>query len=85
METLISWITKYSPQVVFLLVLGASLVFAMREIFKKAISTGFDKHKEEVNLALKRKSNFKERLLLDQYELTKKLQEDIVNIGADLN
>jgi hypothetical protein len=70
---------------VFLLACGAVLVFVFRYIVEKAVEAEFDKRNKRIELLLTRRSNFEEKVLLDQYETVTKLQLALGKIGADLN
>jgi hypothetical protein len=50
MNDIFTWLTKYSPPVVLLISLGAILIFLVKHITEKAISTQFDKFKKEVRV-----------------------------------
>ncbi len=42
MAELLDWLTKYSPAVVLLIALGAAVLFVIKLIVEKSISSGFD-------------------------------------------
>ena len=85
MDSILSWITKYSPPIVLLIALGAVLVFLLKNVTEKVISAQFDQYKKEVDLRLQRRSNFEERILLDRYMFVRDIQTRIVRVMTDLN
>jgi hypothetical protein len=85
MNDIFTWLTKYSPPVVLLISLGAILIFLVKHITEKAISTQFDKFKKEVDLRLQRRSNFEERVLLERYTLVRDIQARIGKVMTNLN
>ena len=85
MNVLIEWAGQYSAPVVALLGCGAALVFVFRYIVEKVVEAEFDKRNKRLELLLERRSDFEEKLLLDQYEVVTNLQLKLGNIGADLN
>jgi hypothetical protein len=85
MNEIIEWAGKYSAPAVFLLACGAVLVFVFRYIVEKAVEAEFDKRNKRIELLLTRRSDFEEKVLLDQYETVTKLQLALGKIGADLN
>ena len=84
MNELIEWAGQYSAPVVFLLACGAALIFVFRFIVEKAVEAEFDKRNKRLELLLERRSNFEEKVLLDQYEAVTTLQLKLGHIGADL-
>lgn len=85
MNELIKWAGQYSAPVVILLACGAALIFVFRYVVEKAVESEFDKRNKRLELLLERRSNFEEKVLLDQYEVVTQLQLKLGNIGADLN
>jgi hypothetical protein len=71
--------------VVVLLALGAAAIYVLKNVMENAISAQFDKHTRQIALLLERRARFEEKILLDQYELVKALQAEIIDIAADLN
>lgn len=61
MDDIITWLTKYSPPIVFLLVIGAIFIYLVKLITEKTISNEFDKHKKVFELDLEKRSNFEEK------------------------
>jgi hypothetical protein len=85
MDSVLGWLTKYSPPIVLLIALGAALIFVLKYVTENAISAQFDQYKKEVNLRLERRSNFEERILLDRYTLVHDIQSKIARVMTDLN
>ena len=85
MDNFLSWLTKYSPPIVFLIALGAVFIFAFKNITENAISAQFDQYKKEVELRLQRRSNFEERILLDRYTVIRDIHTKIQRVMTDLN
>lgn len=85
MDTLFAWPSQYSTPVVTLLALSAAGIYVLKNVMESAISAQFNKHTRQIELLLERRARFEEKVLLDQYELVKALQADIIDVGADLN
>ena len=66
-NSILDWLTKYSPPVVLLLALGGMFIFVSKQVTENVITANFEKYKKEVELRLQRRSNFEERVLLDRY------------------
>jgi len=84
-DSILDWLTKYSPPIVLLIGLGAVFLFAFKNITENAISAQFDQYKKEVELRLQRRSNFEERILLDRYTILRDIQSRIQRVMTDLN
>jgi hypothetical protein len=85
MDSILSWLTKYSPPVVLLLALGAAFILVSKQVTENAISAQFEQYKKEVELRLQRRSNFEERVLLDRYVLLREIHSKIGRVMTDLN
>ena len=85
MNQILSWLTDYSPAVVAVLAFGSALVYVLKIVTEKAISTEFDRYKKEIELKLERRSNFEEKILLDRYTSVVDLQTRIGRVMTDLN
>ena len=85
MDEILKWAGQYSAPVVILLACGAALIFVFQHVVEKSVESEFDKRNKRIELLLQRRSNFEEKVLLDQYETVTKLQLKLANIGADLN
>jgi hypothetical protein len=83
-DSILDWLTKYSPPIVLLIGLGAVFLFAFKNITENAISAQFDQYKKEVELRLQRRSNFEERILLDRYTILRDIQSRIQRVMTDL-
>jgi hypothetical protein len=84
-DSILDWLTKYSPPIVLLIGLGAVFLFAFKNITENVISAQFDQYKKEVELRLQRRSNFEERILLDRYTILRDIQSRIQRVMTDLN
>jgi hypothetical protein len=84
-DELLEWAGQYSAPVVIPLACGATLIFIFQHVVKKAVEVEFDNRNKRLELLLQRRSNFEEKVLLDQYEAVAELQLKLGNIGADLN
>ncbi len=73
-DEILKWAGQYSAPVVILLAFGAALIFVFQQVVKKVVETEFDKRNKRLELLLQRRSNFEEKVLLDQYETATKLQ-----------
>jgi hypothetical protein len=85
MDSILSWLTKYSPPVVMLLALGGVFILVSKQVTENAISAQFEQYKKEVELRLQRRSNFEERVLLDRYVLLREIHSKIGRVVTDLN
>ena len=85
MDSILDWLTKYSPPIVLLIGLGAVFLFAFKNITENTISAQFDRYKKEVELRLQRRSNFEERILLDRYTMLRDIQSRMQRVLTDLN
>jgi hypothetical protein len=84
-DDILGWLTKYSPPVVLLLVLGGIFIFVSKQMIENTISAQFQQYKKEVELRLQRRSNFEERVLLDRYALLRDIHHKIGRVMTDLN
>jgi hypothetical protein len=85
MDTLLAWLSQYSAPVVTLLALSAAGIYVLKNVMESTISAQFNKHTRQIELLLERRARFEEKVLLDQYELVKALQAEIIDVAADLN
>ncbi|WP_114748911.1 hypothetical protein [Pleomorphovibrio marinus] len=85
MEDILNWVSTYSPPIILLIALGASLIYIIKQVTEKAINHQFDKYKKEVELKLERRSSFEERVLIDRYTLIKEIQTKLGSIATNLN
>jgi hypothetical protein len=85
MDSVLEWLTKYSPPIVLLIALGAVLIFVLKTATENAISSKFEEYRKEIGLRLERRSNFEERILLDRYSLVHDIQTKIGRVTTDLN
>jgi hypothetical protein len=85
MDQILAWANDYSALGATFLVGGAALVYVIRIVVDKAIAAEFDKRNKRLELLLKRRSDFEERVLLDQYESVSRFILMLGKIGADLN
>lgn len=85
MDKILSLLTDYSPAIVTLLACSSALVYVLKNVTEKAISTEFDRYKKEIELKLERRSKFEEKILLDRYTSVVDLQTRIGRVMTDLN
>ena len=85
MDSILGWLTQYSPPVVLLLALGGVFIFVSKQVTENAISAQFEHYKKEVELRLQIRSNFEERVLLDRYILLREIHSKIGRVVTDLN
>ena len=85
MEDILNWLSTYSPPIVLLIVLSASLIYIIKQVTEKAITHQFDKYKKDIELKLERQSNFEERVLIDRYNLIKEIQTRLGSVMTNLN
>jgi hypothetical protein len=85
MDWVLELLQQHSPAAIMLIVLGAVLVFVLKQMTERAISNGFDQFKKEIELKLTRRSNFEEKVLLDRYTMTRDLESRIQRVMTDLN
>lgn len=84
MDHLIQWANNYSAPVAILLAIGAALVFVLRHVVVKAVEVEFERRNKRLELLLQRRSNFEEKVLLDQYQAVTELQWRLGEISANL-
>lgn len=84
METIIGWIASYSLPVVILLIFGACLVYVLKEVTAKSVSSALDRYAKEVELRLERRSEFEQRVLIDRYILVKELSTRLESVLTNI-
>jgi hypothetical protein len=85
MSEILEWVTRYSPPVILLLAAGAAVVYVLEHATEQAIKTQFDRYSKEMELRLKRRSDFEQKILLDRYELVTGLAVRLGRVTTDLN
>ena len=85
MDQILEWLSQYSAPVVLLLAFGAAVAFALQQVAERVIAAQFARQQKQLDLLMTRRSNFEERVLLDQYEMVTTLQLRLAGIGADVN
>ena len=85
MQIILEWAKSYSAPAAILLVCGAALIYILQRIVEKTIEAQFDVRSKRLELLLQRRSNFEEKILLDQYAAVSDLQLRIKKIEADIN
>ena len=85
MEHLLKWLSNYSTPVVMLLVVGAAALYSSQTIIKKTVESEFEKRNSRIELMLKRRSSFEEKILLDQYSTIRKFNHNLASISANVN
>jgi hypothetical protein len=84
-EALIEWATKYSPGVLALLIVATAAVYVLKLLTEKVVAGQFDRYAKQMELRLKNRSDFEQRILLDQYALVSDLAEQLGRVATDLN
>ena len=84
MEQLLTWAANYSMPVLILLAIGSAFTFVFQKIVEKAVEAQFDRRTKRIELLLEKRSNFEEKVLLDQYKTVADLQTKLSRVGADL-
>jgi len=84
-DSILTWLTKYSPPVVLLIALGGTFIFIAKQIMENTISAQFQQYKKELELRLQRRSNFEERVLIDRYTMVRDIHHKIGRVMTDLN
>src|SRR5882762_7793199 len=84
METILQWLGRYSAPVVLLLAMAGVLVFVMKNVTEKAISSQFDRYTKQITLKLEKRSNFEEKVLLDRYEVIRQLGTRLGRVETNL-
>jgi hypothetical protein len=74
MKDLYELLTQNSPFFIIMVLVLVSTVFVLKLIFEKSLSTEFDKYKKSMELKLKKRSRFDEKILLDRYNLIRDIQ-----------
>jgi hypothetical protein len=85
MDSILNWLSKYSPPIVLLIAICAVLIFLLKDITEKAISSQFDRYSKQIDLRLQRRSSFEEQVLLDRYNRIRDIQTKITRVMTDLN
>lgn len=84
MSEIVKWLETYSPAVVALMAVIASLIYFVKIITEKAITRQFDRYAKVIDLQLQRNSNFEERILTERFTLLRKIYSKIDGIFTDL-
>lgn len=84
-EALMVWATKYSPGVLALLIVATAAVYVLKLLTEKVVANQFELYTKQTELRLKNRSDFEQRILVDQYELVSDLAERLGRIATDLN
>jgi hypothetical protein len=85
MTQLLDWLTKYSPAVVLLLAFGAGLLFVIKLIVEKSITSEFDAKSKVFESLLKRRSAFEEKVLSDRFALITGLSTRLERVMTNMN
>jgi len=80
MDRIIQLLKDYSPAFAVLVAIEASIVFSLKLLLEKSLSAQFDKLARAEN----RKSNFREKVDRDCYELLSASQKRIVKVSTQL-
>lgn len=85
MEVILEWAKDYSAPVVLLLAFGAALLFVFQRLAEKSVESMFERRNQRIELLLRRRSSFEEKVLTDRYSAVAELALRLGKIGADLN
>ena len=85
MTQLLEWLTQYSPPIVLLLAFGAGLLFIIKLIVEKSISSAFDAKSKAFEKLLERRSAFEEKVLSDRFTLVTELSARLERVVTNLN
>lgn len=85
MEALMEWASKYSPGVLALLIVATAAVYVLKLLTDKVVASQFDRYVMQMELRLKQRSDFEQKILLDQYELVCDLAERLLRVATDLH
>lgn len=85
MSEILNWLGTYSWPVVLLICIGGALLFCFKLITEKAILREMDRYARQVELALQRRSNFEERILIERYAVLRDLNSRLMKIVTDIN
>jgi hypothetical protein len=85
MDSILKWLTQYSPPAVLLIGLAAASLYMFQMVTEKAISANFDKYKKEIELRLQKRSNFEERILLDRYTIIRDIHMRLTKVMTNIN
>jgi hypothetical protein len=85
MDTILEWMSKYSPPVVAILLLGAGFLIVAKKVIENAIDKRFERVEKQNSLLLERLSRFEEKVFLDKYQLVTALFYKLVRVASDLD
>lgn len=85
MAEILSWLKDYSPAMVLLLALGASILFVLKLTVEKSIAANFDAHTKKIELHLARRSSFEEKVLTERFALVTSLSARLEKVMTNLN
>jgi hypothetical protein len=85
METIIKLVEQYSAPIVLLIAFSSAMIYVLKLVVEKTVSTHFDRYSKEIELKLNRRSEFEQKVLLDRYELVSDLANRIERVASDLN
>ncbi len=85
MAEILDWVTRYSPPVVVLLMLGGAFLYVAKQIIERSIAAEFSAHSKELELVLERRSAFKDKVLTSRYALVTDLSSRLERLMTNLN
>lgn len=68
-----------------MLIVAAAAVYVRKLLTETVVVSEFDRYAMQMELRLKKRSDFEQRILLDQYELVPDLVERLGRVATDLN
>lgn len=85
METIIELVEQYSAPIILLIAFSSAMIYILKLVIDKTVSTHFDRYTKEIELRMNRRSEFEQKVLLDRYELVSDLSNRIESVATDLN
>ncbi|MCH8498926.1 MAG: hypothetical protein LAT63_10635 [Marinobacter sp.] len=85
MQELMAWLANYSPGIVLLLAIGAALIFLLKLVVEKVVSTQFSLQSKQLEIHFARRSAFEEKVLAERFALVNGLSARLEQVMTDLN
>lgn len=85
MDVLVNYLTRYSPPVVATLVCLFIGGYFVKYGIEKTLEAEFQKRDRQLELAMKRQSNFQEKILWEKYIVLTSQNEELHKLRAEIN
>ncbi len=85
MGTIIELFEQYSAPIILMIAFSSAVVYVLKLVIDKTVSTHFDRYTKEIELRMNRRSEFEQKVLLDRYELVSEIANRIERVTTDLN